>query len=186
MYYKCYNILYYKINRNLMEELNTMLDNKGFDLWSNDYDKSVKISEENNKYPFAGYKEVLDTIYTRVRELKGKTVLDIGFGTGVLTKKLYDDGIDISGIDFSLEMIKIAQNKMPLATFIQWDFSKGLPCELENKKFDFIICTYAIHHLKDEEKINFITLLKHHINKNGEILIGDVMFQTDKDLDRLH
>ncbi len=32
-----------------------MLDNKGFDLWADGYDKSVGISDEGNEYPFAGY-----------------------------------------------------------------------------------------------------------------------------------
>lgn len=40
-----------------------MLDNKGFDLWVDGYDKSVNISEENNEYLFVGYKDVLNYIY---------------------------------------------------------------------------------------------------------------------------
>lgn len=28
-----------------------MLDNKGFDLWADGYDKSVGISDEDNTYP---------------------------------------------------------------------------------------------------------------------------------------
>ena len=30
-----------------------MLDQKGFDLWAEGYDKFVGISEEKNTYPFA-------------------------------------------------------------------------------------------------------------------------------------
>lgn len=161
-----------------------MLNNKGFDLWAEDYDKSVKISEEKDTYPFAGYKEVLNKIYQRIREQEGKTVLDIGFGTGVLTKKLYDDGVSITGIDFSEEMIKIAKEKMPTANLIQWDFTKGLPEELEQETFDFIICTYAIHHLSDDGKVGFLKLLSRHLNENGEILLGDVMFQTREELEK--
>lgn len=33
-----------------------MLSKQGFDLWAKDYDKTVQLSEENNEYPFAGYK----------------------------------------------------------------------------------------------------------------------------------
>lgn len=41
-----------------------MLDNnKGFELWADGYDKSVGVSDEENTYPFAGYKDVLGTIY---------------------------------------------------------------------------------------------------------------------------
>lgn len=44
-----------------------MLDHKGFDLWADGYDKTVGLSEESNTYPFAGYKNVLGTIYSGVR-----------------------------------------------------------------------------------------------------------------------
>lgn len=64
-----------------------MLNSKGFDLWADNYDKSVNLSEEENTYPFAGYKNVLGNIYHKIREKKGKTILDIGFGTGILSKK---------------------------------------------------------------------------------------------------
>ena len=83
-----------------------MLDNKGFDLWAHGYDKSVQLSEENNEYPFAGYKDVLNTIYNLVHRKENAKVLDIGFGTGILTKKLYNDGYEIFGIDFSERMIE--------------------------------------------------------------------------------
>ena len=62
-----------------------MLDDKGFSLWADDYDKSVGLSDENYTYPFAGYKAILDIIYNRVLSVASKNVLDIGFGTGTLT-----------------------------------------------------------------------------------------------------
>lgn len=40
-----------------------MLDDKGFDLWADGYDKAVRLSDESNEYPFAAYKEVLNTVY---------------------------------------------------------------------------------------------------------------------------
>ena len=61
-----------------------MLDNKGFDLWADRYDKSVNFSEESNEYPFAGYKNVLNNIYTQVRQKDYAEILDIGFGTEIL------------------------------------------------------------------------------------------------------
>ena len=32
-----------------------MLSNKGFNLWADNYDETVQVSEENDRYPFAGY-----------------------------------------------------------------------------------------------------------------------------------
>ena len=40
-----------------------MLNSKGFDLWADGYDKTVGISDEENIYPFAGYKKVLGFIF---------------------------------------------------------------------------------------------------------------------------
>lgn len=37
-----------------------MLNSKEFDLWADGYDKAVGISDEENTYPFAGYKKCLD------------------------------------------------------------------------------------------------------------------------------
>lgn len=160
-----------------------MLNSTGFDLWSKDYDKTVQLLEESNEYPFAGYKEVLNTVYRTIKECGGKTILDIGFGTGILSKRLYDEGVEIYGIDFSEEMINASKKKMPNAKLFQFDFTKGLPKVLDGQKFDFIVTTYAIHHLTNEEKPSFINLLKSRLTPKGKILIGDVAFETKKDME---
>jgi len=160
-----------------------MLSSKGFDLWADGYDKSVNLSEESNEYPFAGYRDVLAFIYQQVRAKNNANVLDIGFGTGVLTAKLYDDGYNIVGIDFSNKMLDIARQKMPQARLIQWDFSKGLPDEVKKEQFDFIISTYAIHHLTETEKVEFIHLLSQKLTETGMILLGDVSFRTRTELE---
>lgn len=72
---------------------------------------------------------------------------------------------------------------MPNAKLIQYDFSKGLPEQIKDRKFDFIISTYAIHHLSDEEKTDFIKLISGNLNSPGQILIGDISFKTGKELD---
>ncbi len=160
-----------------------MLDNKGFDLWADGYDESVGLSDEEDTYPFAGYKDVLNAIYKEVLELDCKTVLDIGFGTGTLTRPLYEKGLEIYGQDFSEEMIKIAQKKMPEAILFSGDFTKGLVGSLKENKYDAIIATYSLHHLTDEEKIPFIKSLVSLLNPGGKILIGDVAFENRVDLE---
>ena len=65
-----------------------MLDRLGFDLWADEYNISVKISDEEDSYPFAGYKKVLNFVYNGVRGGKGARVLDLGFGTGGLAERL--------------------------------------------------------------------------------------------------
>ncbi|MBD5534098.1 MAG: class I SAM-dependent methyltransferase [Lachnospiraceae bacterium] len=160
-----------------------MLDSKGFDLWADGYDKSVGLSEEDNSYPFAGYKKVLSSIYNTVLCREKPTVLDIGFGTGTLTAKLYAHGCEIYGQDFSDRMIALAKEKMPDAHLCQGDFSQGLAVPLLQKSYDFIIATYSLHHLTDAQKITFLRSLRGLLAEGGMILIGDVAFQTKADME---
>jgi len=155
-----------------------MLDSKGFDLWADGYDRSVNLSDVNDAYPFAGYRDVLGVIYDGIRKSPGKRILDVGIGTGALAGKLYTDGYEITGIDFSENMIQIARERLPDAKIYCHDFSKGLPAELDGERFDAITCTYAIHHLEDEQKAAMIRLWQKHLAPGGRIYIGDVSFEN--------
>ena len=148
-----------------------MLDNKGFDLWSDNYDETVGISDNDNTYPFAGYKKILNEIYNCILEKSFKNILDIGFGTGTLTTKLYKKGCNIYGQDFSSKLFK-------------GDFSKGLVEGLKSQKYDAIIATYSLHHLTDKDKVKFIKELVGLLNENGVIYIGDIAFATRGDLEK--
>ncbi|MGX4600070.1 class I SAM-dependent methyltransferase [Faecalimicrobium sp. JNUCC 81] len=157
-----------------------MLDNKGFDIWSKEYDESVEKS--SNEYPFDGYYNVLNYVYNLIKSKEDIKLFDIGFGTGLLTNKLYSDGANIYGIDFSQGMIDIAQKKMPNGKFIKWDFSLGIPSQLEKERFDYIISSYAIHHLDNDKKVEFVSKLKDLLNENGKIIIADIAFKTEDEL----
>ena len=161
-----------------------MLDKNGFDLWADGYDKTVGISDEENTYPFAGYKDVLGGIFQTVMEKQNATVLDIGFGTGTLTTKLYEYGFSIYGQDFSSKMIELASAKMPNAHLYQWDFTEGLAAPLRDKHYDFIVATYSLHHLIDEQKVSFLYTLCDCLEENGKILIGDIAFESRDQLER--
>lgn len=153
-----------------------MRDEKGFDLWSGEYNESVR--ESLHAYPFDGYNDVLDTIYRMVPVKKGSRILDVGIGTGVLARRFYQDGAEICGIDFSEKMLEQARESMPGAVFVKWDFSLGLPSEFNGKKFSTIVSTYALHHLNDDTKVRLIAELKQSLVPGGMLLIGDVAFEN--------
>ena len=153
-----------------------MRDEKGFDLWSNEYNESVRKSLHS--YPFDGYNDVLDAVYRMVAVKKKKRILDVGMGTGVLTQRFYQDSAEIYGVDFSEKMLEQARENMPDAVLVKWDFSLGLPSEFKDKRFDAIVSTYALHHLKDGKKIDLIAELKQSLAPHGMLLIGDVAFET--------
>ena len=161
-----------------------MLENHDFDMWANGYDKSVNATDQDNAFPFAGYKKIMNAIYGTIMKKAPATVLDIGIGTGTLATKLYEGGNNITAIDFSANMLAIASEKMPKGKFYQFDFTQGIPQEVAESKFDFIVSTYALHHLTDEEKIPFIRSIVNCLNQDGAIIIGDVSFLTRDELER--
>lgn len=161
-----------------------MLDKNGFDLWADGYDKAVGLSDEEQTYPFAGYKGVLARIYQIVMAKNGGKILDIGFGTGTLSTKLYEQGCEIWGQDFSDRMIELASAKMPNAHLFQGDFSNGLVEPLSHNSYDCIVATYSLHHLPDATKVRFINSLLGLLKPNGTILIGDVSFANRQDWEK--
>ncbi|MCL2409649.1 MAG: class I SAM-dependent methyltransferase [Oscillospiraceae bacterium] len=160
-----------------------MLDNKGFDLWADDYDQSVGVTDDDGEYPFAGYKEVLARIYDAIMGKDSCSVLDIGIGTATLSTKLYEAGNNIVGIDFSQKMLRIAAERMPNAALIQHDITNGLP-DLGGRRFDFIISTYAMHHLGDSAKIALIKRAVEYLSPGGKIIIGDIAFKAAEDQEK--
>lgn len=161
-----------------------MLNEKGFDLWSGEYDRSVRQSDEDHTYPFAGYRDLLNRIGRRVLRKDHPVILDIGFGTGVLTAGLYEQGCTVWGQDFSGEMLRAAQEKMPDAHLFQGDFSVALAEPILQNRYDFILATYSLHHLQRPRQTAFLHSLRGLLKDGGEILIGDVAFRTAEELDQ--
>lgn len=175
-----------------------MLDQNGFDLWADGYDRDVAASDAEGTYPFAGYHALLGRIYRAVREgvPTGGAVLDVGFGTGTLLKRLYDDGYNVTGIDFSESMIEAAKAKMMIgipdgvpygaesvnsrrraeARLFLHDLGAGLPDAVLEGRFDAIIATYALHHLEETAHSAMLAALFRLLKPGGLLLVGDVAF----------
>lgn len=152
-----------------------------FDKWASEYDADVIESDEAGTFPFAGYQRLMMAIFELVTVKPGAKILDLGFGTGVLTKRLYDAGLDVTGVDFSEKMCAIASERMPGARLICADFANGLPDELEGETFDFIVSTYAFHHIPEHEKAERIHELMKVLNPGGVLVIGDISFASQED-----
>lgn len=161
-------------------ENHQLLDTKGFDKWAGSYDKSILPLSYG--YPFEGYYDLLSSIQKIVNNIKVIDVLDMGIGTGLLTKQLYDQGYSITGLDFSETMIEQAKLKMPNASLYVGDFKEEFPIDIKKKSYEAIISSYALHHLVDTEKITFIHKLYQQLAYGGVLIIGDISFQDEKQL----
>ena len=155
-----------------------VLDKEGFNQWAAQYDQTVAQTQADSQYPFAGYDTVLQAIETIVAAKPQPEVLDAGFGTGVLTRRLAERGAQITGFDFALAMVETVRNQLPQAELFVHDFNDGWPAVLAEKQFDFIVSTYALHHLSMAGQIAWIQEMLGHLKPGGRVLIGDVAFDN--------
>ncbi len=81
-------------------------------------------------------------------------------------------------------MIELASAKMPNAHLYQGDFSQSLAEPILQNRYDFIVSTYALHHLTDEGKAAMLRSLQGLLKEDGVLLIGDVAFANRADLVR--
>lgn len=160
-------------------------DKWDFNNWARTYDKSVERDYGSGILNFyKNYNEILDTTYKKAVRDKESTikVLEIGVGTGNLSKRFLEHQYDIIGIDQSREMLNVAKEKFLKLKLRLGDF---LNIPFENGKFDVVVSTYAFHHLREEEKGIAIREMIRVLKDNGRIVIGDLMFENQEEKDKI-
>ena len=104
-----------------------------------------------NYYPEIFGEQLLE--WLRLHNLKPRTSMDLGCGTGILCEILYKNGIQASGMDFSRGMIEIAKAGNPDISYDVADMITYRP----NTQYDLVTCTgdalILFGNLADIEKI---------------------------------
>ncbi len=106
-----------------------------------------------------------------VARVKVERVLEVGCGTGNLTKHLVDMGFKVVGLDVSEEMVKVAKRKLPKVEFLVADVREFSLDE----RFDAIISTFdSLNNiLEDDDMVKaFINVRKHM--REGGVFIFDL------------
>ncbi|OPA75374.1 transcriptional regulator [Paenibacillus selenitireducens] len=151
-------------------------DHWDFDQQAAIHDELVHNQElEFNQHP--SYTQALQTIYQWVHPHKGEKGLDIGTGTGNLASLFFENGVEMAGIDQSKEMLKQCQRKFPEFETKMGNF---LAIPYLNHSFDFIVTSYAMHHLTSDQKILALEEMQRVLKPHGRICIADLMFENDE------
>ncbi|KXG77777.1 class I SAM-dependent methyltransferase [Thermotalea metallivorans] len=147
-----------------------------FDAWAASYDATVYDADHEYAEVFEGYNAILENICEKISEKSGGVVLEIGIGTGNLTKLLYEKGFHVIGIEPSKEMRKIAQSKLPDVPIMDGHFL-SIPVSVH---MDAVVTSYAFHHLPLDEKKKALVYLDGLLKDGGKIIIADTMFESEE------
>ena len=87
-------------------------------------------------------------IHTLLPEIKGRQVLDVGCGTGIFAQELLQKGANVTGMDVSENMLKIAAETLgPKVKLFQADLAEPLDF-LEDESFDIVVASLSMHYIK--------------------------------------
>ncbi len=104
--------------------------------------------------------------------LKGVNILDIGCGGGLLSEPMYRLGANVTGIDASLQNIKIAKLHAKKNN-LKINYLCSSPETLKiNKKFDVILNMEIVEHVEDIQF--FLTSCSRLLKKNGLMFVATI------------
>ncbi|SES91260.1 class I SAM-dependent methyltransferase [Anaerobranca gottschalkii] len=155
--------------------------NEIFDVWADNYDETVYNTQHEYREVFENYEGILEEIVQYINDKRNGITLEIGLGTGNLSKKLAENGHYVVGIEPSKKMREQANNKLTNVVILDGDF---LNIPLYNK-VDSIVASYAFHHLTLEEKRKALKLMDSLLKESGKIVIADTMFISQRYKEKL-
>jgi len=143
-----------------------------------DYDSDV----QNEVDPIrAGYRDVLDWVVQQAHITPTSRVLELGSGTGNLSKLIESCG-ELVSVDVSAKMEAIAKLKLDHLSnrrFIKADMLEVFAQELG--EFDAVISTYVVHHLTAQEKQRLFALVSGCLLPGGRAVFGDLMVHNNSE-----
>ncbi len=138
------------------------------------YDTDVTREEHPIR---TGYRATLEWIGAHVSP--GGTVLDLGTGTGNTILAL-PAGCVVTAVDVSVEMTRIARTKIEhrAVSFVHSDIMEYVD-RTHLGVFDFVVSTYALHHLTPDERRWLLQRLAAKAKPGVRVLVGDLMYASD-------
>lgn len=132
---------------------------------------TAEVYEKEFKYmPWGKLVSEVESFVVENARKEGK-LLDLLCGPGYLLGKIASrrPDLDLLGIDLEPQFISHAKEKYPGVSFTVADVSKWQPAE----KYDVIVCTAGVHHLRYEEQEAFMENVSKALAPSGFAIFGD-------------
>ena len=124
----------------------------------------------NDTVDYAAWADFIEESFARYSDVKVKTILELGCGTGSMTLELARRGYDVIALDLSEEMLSVAdsrarEEKISNIRFIQSDMcSFDIGCTVDA----VICCLDGINHLtRRDELLSCFSLVSHCLDDGG-------------------
>ena len=141
-----------------------------FDDWVHTYDDSVNGKDKEYADVFFNYNEILQAVAAKAIS----PVIEFGIGTGNLTEKLLERGLEVAGVEPNKAMREVTAEKLKDLTIIDGDF---LEYETAVKPNSFV-SSYAFHHLTDAEKAKAFAIYAEALPAGGKVVFADTLFKS--------
>lgn len=120
-------------------------------------------------------------LFLKYNKIKAKSILDLGAGTGLLTKFVMEilPHSSYTLIDLSEKMLEIAKSRFSNSHNFNYeirDYISNYP----SGKFDLIISALSIHHMEENVKQDLYSKIYNSLNDNGYLINLD-QFNADSE-----
>jgi ubiquinone/menaquinone biosynthesis C-methylase UbiE len=144
------------------------------------WDQIGKTITKRNIFVVARYNIVLN----QISDSKGKRILDVGCGDGVLSYLLSQKGAFVIGVDSSDKAIKFAKKKTRNIRNIEFIKASAYYLPFKRDSFDYVVSSDVIEHLQEPQKM--LAEIKRVYNRKGKVIITTPLRFTDEPLDKMH
>jgi ubiquinone/menaquinone biosynthesis C-methylase UbiE len=120
----------------------------------------TSLYDEKHDFVFKFGEDVVNLLNPQ----RDENILDLGCGTGDLTKKISDSAKMVVGLDNSLEMIQAAQRKYPEITFFNSD---GKDFHIDCV-FDAVFSNAVLHWIPEADKV--VKNINKHLKIDGRFV----------------
>jgi ubiquinone/menaquinone biosynthesis C-methylase UbiE len=119
--------------------------------------------------PLGGRDELRERALDVAEVRRGERVLELGCGTGGLTRKLLERGTSVTAVDWSEPMLRSARRRAPGARFVRSEITAYAP----NAEYDLVLLAFVLHEVSLEDRALALGVARRALAKGGRVAVVD-------------